>query len=325
MNVQEFIYTMNHYSKVKIPFFFMIDFELENFFLRPLESLDPDELKFDFNGCRNFNENHIHSFNTSLELKKQPISFKEYKRKFEIVYNHLFRGDSFLVNLTIKTPIECNYSIEEIFYSAKARYKIWFSDRFVVFSPETFVKIEGGKIYSFPMKGTIKADVLFAREKLLEDAKELAEHTTLVDLIRNDLGRISENVKVDKFRYFDRIKTHQGDLFQTSSVITGELPENFHGRLGEIIVSLLPAGSISGAPKEKTVEIIREAEGIPRGYYTGVAGLFDGNNLDSAVMIRFIENDRGQLYYRSGGGITVDSQPEKEFEEMIDKIYVPVA
>ena len=87
---------------------------------------------------------------------------------------------------------------------------------------------------------------------------------------------------------------------------------------------MLPAGSITGAPKQKTVKIIRETEGYDRGYYTGVFGIFDGRDLDSCVLIRFIENIEGQLVYKSGGGITFQSDPWKEYNEMIKKVYVPV-
>jgi len=87
---------------------------------------------------------------------------------------------------------------------------------------------------------------------------------------------------------------------------------------------LLPAGSVSGAPKKKTVEIIRNAEGQDRGYYTGIFGFFDGNNLDSGVMIRYIEKIGDQLVYRSGGGITTHSNWKSEYQELIDKVYVPI-
>ena len=87
---------------------------------------------------------------------------------------------------------------------------------------------------------------------------------------------------------------------------------------------LLPAGSISGAPKQKTVEIIQEAESGPRGFYTGVFGYYDGKALDSGVMIRFIEKENDTFYYRSGGGITSKSDLESEYKELIQKIYVPI-
>jgi para-aminobenzoate synthetase component 1 len=89
------------------------------------------------------------------------------------------------------------------------------------------------------------------------------------------------------------------------------------------LFELLPAGSISGAPKEKTVEIIKQTETYKRGYYTGICGIFDGQNLDSGVMIRFIEKQGSQYYFKSGGGITVNSIAEEEYHEMIQKVYLP--
>ncbi len=86
---------------------------------------------------------------------------------------------------------------------------------------------------------------------------------------------------------------------------------------------MLPAGSVCGAPKTSTVKIIKQAEVIPRGYYTGIFGYFDGHSLDSAVMIRFIEERNGRKYFRSGGGITVLSEPQAEYNEVMEKIYLP--
>ena len=104
----------------------------------------------------------------------------------------------------------------------------------------------------------------------------------------------------------------------------GDLSSDYASRIGDIIIALLPAGSVSGAPKAKTLEIIREAEHEKRGYYTGVFGYFDGVNLDSGVMIRFIERSGEEFFYRSGGGVTTQSNAKAEYQEMIDKIYVPV-
>jgi para-aminobenzoate synthetase component I len=159
----------------------------------------------------------------------------------------------------------------------------------------------------------------------MEDEKERAEHLTIVDLIRNDLSMVARTVRVERFRYLETIAAGKGPLYQTSSLISGELDEDYHARLGDIMAMLLPAGSVTGAPKKKTVEIIEAVEEHSRGWYTGVFGIFDGARLDSAVMIRFIEQERGALFYRSGGGITVYSDPRAEYEEMIRKIYVPVA
>jgi para-aminobenzoate synthetase component 1 len=153
----------------------------------------------------------------------------------------------------------------------------------------------------------------------------MAEHVTIVDLIRNDLSIHAEDVRVEKFRYIDTLETNRKKLLQVSSVISGKLPEDYPARLGEIIFSMLPAGSISGAPKEETLRIIRESEDGLRGYYCGIMGYFDGQDFDSAVLIRFIERKGEGLIYRSGGGITFMSDPEKEYQELIDKIYVPFA
>ena len=174
------------------------------------------------------------------------------------------------------------------------------------------------------MKGTIDADVNHAEKLIISNSKELAEHNTIVDLIRNDLSMVAGNVRVEKFRYLERIHTNQKDLWQVSSKITGELIPNYPARIGDILFAMLPAGSISGAPKKKTVETILQAENYERGYYTGIFGVFDGKDLDSCVLIRFMENQNGQLVYKSGGGITFMSSCESEYREMINKVYVPV-
>ena len=205
-----------------------------------------------------------------------------------------------------------------------AKYKLYKKDDFVVFSPECFVRIKGDVISSYPMKGTMDASVENAEGKLMNSEKEIWEHNTIVDLIRNDLSVISKEVTVTKFRYIDRIRTHKGELLQVSSEITGKLPSDWKTRVGEILASLLPAGSVSGAPKRKTLDIIRDAEKLPRGYFTGIFGYFDGHSLDSGVMIRYIEKTKNGLLFRSGGGITAQSDEESEYREMIDKVYVPI-
>jgi para-aminobenzoate synthetase component 1 len=238
---------------------------------------------------------------------------------------HIHNGDTYLLNYTQPTQVETNLSLEEIFHVSSAPYKIYLKDKFVCFSPETFVKIRDGKIYSYPMKGTIDAGIENAEQIILSDSKEIAEHNTIVDLIRNDLSLVAENVTVEKFRYLSHIKTNHKNLWQVSSQISGDLPKNYNESIGDILFTLLPAGSISGAPKKKTLEIIEETENYDRGYYTGVFGIFDGKNLDSCVLIRYIENQNGQLVYKSGGGITFMSEAEKEYEEMLKKVYVPIA
>jgi para-aminobenzoate synthetase component 1 len=132
-------------------------------------------------------------------------------------------------------------------------------------------------------------------------------------------------VEVTRFRYLDKIYTKQKNLLQVSSEIRGKLPDDWKSKIDEILLKILPAGSISGAPKQKTIEIIKEAEKIKRGYYTGIFGIFDGKNLDSAVSIRYIEKTESGLQFRSGGGITALSDLDSEYQEMKDKVYVPIA
>ena len=288
----------------------------------PLEETAKNNICYSIEGAVNYEQPPIIS--QEYALNKFPVDYSLYKASFDQVMNHIRYGNSFLTNLTFPTKIETDLSLEQIFYLSKAPYKLLVKDQFVVFSPELFVKVRGRKISSFPMKGTIDASIPGAENILMNDPKEIAEHHTIVDLIRNDLSLVADHVKVEKFRYIDEVITRDKKLLQVSSEISGLLPENYHESIGNIISALLPAGSICGAPKKKTLEVIREVESGSRGYYTGIFGVFDGYNLDSTVMIRFIENMDGSMHYRSGGGITVYSDPEKEYREMIDKVYLAI-
>jgi para-aminobenzoate synthetase component 1 len=145
----------------------------------------------------------------------------------------------------------------------------------------------------------------------------------IVDLMRNDLGIVGTRVKVEQFRYIDKIKAGDKELLQVSSRITAQLPDNWQRQIGTILDKLTPAGSITGTPKRSTVKIIEEVENYDRGFYTGIFGVFDGVSLRSGVMIRFIEETNGKMLYKSGGGITIDSDAQSEYEELIDKIYLP--
>jgi len=314
---------LNTYSEQKTPFLFIIDFNKAKPIVVPLNEVDANEIVFDFKGFSNFSYNDI-ALLGDFSFEKYPLSFEAYKTKFDKIQEHLKQGDSYLVNLTYETKIKTSLSLEDIFVHSKAPYKLWLKNKFVVFSPEPFVQIKNGIISSYPMKGTINTIVPNAEEVILNDKKELAEHSTMVDLIRNDLSIVASQVALKRFRYISRIKTFNSELLQVSSEISGKVKPELMAKLGDLFSSLLPAGSISGAPKRKTVEIIKEVEGYERGYYTGVFGYYDGENVESAVMIRYIEERNGELYFKSGGGITVDSDAEMEYQELIDKIYVPI-
>lgn len=322
MTTQEFAAKLNAWGSENKPFLFVADFELQSPLAIALDEIDPAEICYFIDGITNVPD--ARRTGTPAIIGAKPISFDEYLTKFSVVYRHLHYGDSYLANLTAKTEVELSHSLRDLFDLSRARYKLWIRDKFLVFSPESFVQIEDGKIYSFPMKGTIDASVPDASNRILADEKELAEHVTIVDLIRNDLSLVADNVKVERFRYIDEVPTTRGGLLQVSSAISGDLPADHRHTIGDILLKLLPAGSVSGAPKRKTVDVLREAENEERGYYTGVFGYFDGSRLNSGVMIRFIEHAGGRYYYRSGGGITAQSTAQSEYQEMINKIYVPV-
>ena len=386
---QEIIDKINRLASQDEPFLFVINYQGDKAFIRLLSDINPEECLFDFEGRGNFSHARKETLKEEI-LKKEtlkeetsettwqiePPLYEDYERSFNIVKSNIMAGNSYLTNLTCRVPVSCNLSLEEIFHRAKGKYKLLLRRKrtqaedkahlkeenieenltpFVCFSPETFVRIKGGRIYSYPMKGTLDASLPNAEKQLMEDRKEAAEHATIVDLIRNDLSRVAEDVRVDKYRYIDVLHTNKGDILQTSSEISGRLPEDYPHHLGEILDAQLPAGSITGAPKDKTMQIIQEAEGYDRGFYTGIMGIYDHGELNSAVMIRFIEEETSpvdfetdgeknfkasegkgdeasegkrdeasrKLYFKAGGGITSKSDCRKEYEEVIQKIYLP--
>lgn len=379
---QEIIDKINRLASQDEPFLFVINYQGDKAFIRLLSDINPEECLFDFEGRGNLS----HAWKETLKEETsettwqiEPPLYEDYERSFNIVKSNIMAGNSYLTNLTNRVPVNCNLSLEEIFHRAKGKYKLLLRRKrtqaedkahlkeeaqnkahlkeenieenltpFVCFSPETFVKIKGGRIYSYPMKGTLDASLPNAEKLLMEDRKEAAEHATIVDLIRNDLSRVAEDVRVDKYRYVDVLHTNKGDILQTSSEISGRLPEDYPHHLGEILDAQLPAGSITGAPKDKTMQIIHEAEGYDRGFYTGIMGIYDQGELNSAVMIRFIEEETSpvdfeadgeknfkanegkkpkesrELYFKAGGGITSKSDCRREYEEVIQKIYLPI-
>ncbi|MCX2720781.1 aminodeoxychorismate synthase component I [Lentiprolixibacter aurantiacus] len=309
---------LNKWGKEGKPFVFLIDFEQQ----KPrawLMDECPESFKYNFDGITNVAPKS--NGNRAFRFDKTVLEQDLYRLKFNQVKDQLLRGNSYLVNLTVSSPLETDLTLEEIFHASVSRYKVWLKDEFVCFSPESFVQIKNNRICTFPMKGTIDADLKDARDRILADKKEQAEHATIVDLLRNDLSKVANNVTVNKYRYYEVIQSNSKKLGQVSSEICGSLPEGFASSIGDILWELLPAGSISGAPKNKTVQIIQEVEGAERGYYTGIAGYFDGKNLDSCILIRYIDQN---YTYRSGGGITHLSSMEEEYQELIDKIYVPI-
>ena len=188
-------------------------------------------------------------------------------------------------------------------------------------SPETLVKLENGVLHTFPLAGTRPRGKNDEEDKALEtellaDEKELAEHNMLVDLGRNDLGKISKfgTVQVEKLHSVERFS----HVMHIGSTVRGEITEK-HDAL-DAIEAVLPAGTLSGAPKIRACQLIGELENNKRGIYGGAIGYIDfTGNMDTCIAIRIAYKKNGKVFVRSGAGIVADSVPEKEYEECINK------
>ena len=327
---QEIIQHINQLVQEDEPFIFIINYQGDKAYIKKLSEIEPHECLYDFDGKTNIKDLSPSGLPSKIRWKVMAPSFSEYAKSFDIVKRNIMAGNSYLTNLTCQIPIECNLSLYDVFFHSQGKYKLLMNNdeeglgTFVCFSPETFVKIRNGRIYSYPMKGTISAEHPDAELALMEDKKEAAEHATIVDLIRNDLSRVATGVRVDRYRYIDLLHTNKGDILQTSSEISGKLPDDYQQHIGEFLSEQLPAGSITGAPKDKTCAIIHEAETYERGFYTGIMGIYQDGELDSAVMIRFMEKTEQGMVFKAGGGITSKSDCHKEYEEVLQKVYLPI-
>ena len=188
-------------------------------------------------------------------------------------------------------------------------------------SPETLVKLENGVLHTFPLAGTrprgkTEAEDRALEEELLADEKELAEHNMLVDLGRNDLGRISRfgTVEVERLHSVERYS----HVMHIGSTVRGEIREDCDAL--DAIEAVLPAGTLSGAPKIRACQLIGELENNKRGIYGGAIGYIDfAGNMDTCIAIRIAYKKNGKVFVRSGAGIVADSVPEKEYEECLNK------
>ena len=300
-------------------FLFLIAYDRSRILVESLDRLPPG-LLYRLGDWSNYRP---HTIPPAPPFRKRPISFSRYREAIEAVQEEIRRGNTYLLNLTFPTPIETALGLEEIFHTAHAPFKLHLPGHFSCFSPEKFITVAHGSVRTFPMKGTIDATLPDAADRILSDGKETAEHVMIVDLMRNDLNRIAADVRVERFRYIDRIRAGERELLQVSSEIVGTLPADWRSRIGTMLRKITPAGSVTGTPKRKTLEIIKQIEGYERGFYTGIFGVCRGEELRSAVLIRFIEKSPTGLIYKSGGGITLESNIYAEYREMIEKIYLP--
>lgn len=266
-----------------------------------------------------------------LKLKsefKPVFSREEYSNMVNKAKNHIKEGDIFQVVLSNRIEADIEGSLFDTYRvlrtSNPSPYMFYFSSDDIEIagaSPETLVKLEDNKLYTFPLAGTrprgkTEEEDLKLEEELLSDEKELAEHNMLVDLGRNDIGRISQigSVSVDKYLSIERFS----HVMHIGSTVTGILRKDLDSLAA--IDSILPAGTLSGAPKIRACEIINDLEDNKRGIYGGAIGYIDlSGNIDTCISIRiaFARNDK--VFIRSGAGIVADSMPNKEFDECMNK------
>lgn len=241
---------------------------------------------------------------------------------------YIYEGDIFQVVLSNRLDADFEGSLLDAYRVLRCTnpspYMFYFSgDDMEVAgaSPETLVKLENGVLYTFPLagtrpRGTTDAQDMALEDELLHDPKELAEHNMLVDLGRNDLGRISRfgSVHVDKYMSIERFS----HVMHIGSTVRGEIREGKD--VLDAVEAVLPAGTLSGAPKIRACEIINELENNKRGLYGGAIGYIDfAGNLDTCIAIRIAYAKNGRVFVRSGAGIVADSVPETEHQECINK------
>lgn len=274
-------------------------------------------------------------------IKRRKVQFEEtlyfesnttkeaFMSKVEKAKAYIRNGDIFqvVISQVFKTKLESNlldvYRVLRTINPSPYMYLMQFDDlQLAGASPETLVKVQEGVVTTMPIAGTRprgKTAIEDARldEELLKDTKELAEHNMLVDLARNDLGRISQFDTVKVVDYMSLKKFSH--VTHITSVVQGKLKEGLTSL--DAIRSILPAGTLSGAPKVRAMEIIEELEETKRGVYGGAIGYigYDGN-LDTCIAIRTVVKKDGYAYIQAGGGIVLDSDPEKEYEESVNKM-----
>ena len=259
----------------------------------------------------------------------QPLfSKEEFCQMVERAKEYIKEGDIFQVVLSNRLTAGFCGSLFDVYRVLRTTnpspYMFYFvSDQLELAgaSPETLVKVINGKAYTYPLAGsrprgkTEEGDKALEQE-LLADEKENAEHNMLVDLGRNDMGKISRfgTVQVEQYRTVEKYS----HIMHIGSTVSGQLREDCDAM--DAIHAILPAGTLSGAPKIRACQIIQELEGENRGVYGGAIGYLDFNgNLDTCIAIRLAYAKDGKLHIRSGAGIVYDSVPEKEFEECINK------
>lgn len=328
--MEDFVAKANDLGAQGRDFFYIIDFEKRMPFICPLDQLSSYGVSLYFRDFwSNFDRHPSSAHKLTLDLDPVMPSATRYRQGFDLVQREQNMGNSYLTNLTWPIPLGLPVLPPDIEAHIQAPFIVKVDDLrispwpFICFSPESFVSIDGRSMTTRPIKGTARGSEVQGK-RLMDSDKELAEHITLVDLLRNDLGQLGTAVRVEQFRRMFAIPLGKENLYQTESIISAQLDPQWPNSLGTILDRLTPAGSVSGAPKRSTCDIIARAEPEARGFYTGVAGIVLGNQMRSAVLIRYMEHHDSGLRFRSGGGITIYSSMEDEYRELEDKIGVPL-
>lgn len=261
------------------------------------------------------------------------FSRDEYCRMVEKALRHIIEGDVFQVVLSNRLHAKAEGSLFDTYLALRrinpSPYMFYFASNDVEIagaSPETLVKLKEGVLHTFPLAGTrprgkTEDEDAYLEQDLLSDEKERAEHNMLVDLGRNDLGKISEfgSVKVEKYLSIERFS----HVMHIGSTVRGVIKE---GKTAlDAIDAVLPAGTLSGAPKIRACQIIADLERCPRGIYGGAIGYIDfSGNTDTCIAIRLAFKKNGRVFVRSGAGVVADSVPEREYEECRNKMKAVV-
>ncbi len=269
--------------------------------------------------------------NSALKLETEFTSLfqeDEYCEMVEKAKHYIKEGDIFQVVLSNRLEAKIQGSLLDAYRVLRTTnpspYMFYFSGddgEIIGASPETLVKLEGDKLYTFPLagsrpRGATEEEDIALEADLLKDEKELAEHNMLVDLGRNDIGKISEigSVSVENYMSVERFS----HIMHIGSTVTGKIAYNKNAI--DAIDAILPAGTLSGAPKLRACEIINELENNKRGIYGGAIGYLSfSGELDTCIAIRMAFSKNNKVFIRSGAGIVADSVPETEYKESLQK------
>lgn len=270
----------------------------------------------------------------ALSEPRPLFSKEEYCKMVEKAKQYITDGDIFQVVLSNRIEMDFEGSLLDTYRVLRATnpspYMFYFSGEDVEIagaSPETLVKLEGGELHTFPLAGTrprgkTESEDAALESELLSDEKECAEHNMLVDLGRNDLGRICKFGTVDVERYMEVLRFSH--VMHIGSTVRGDIDEKYDAL--DAIASVLPAGTLSGAPKFRACQIIDELENNKRGIYGGAIGYIDfAGNMDTCIAIRIAYKKNNKVFVRSGAGIVADSVPEKEYRECINKAQAVIS